>query len=190
MAILVARCCHLSNFSDTTFARFKGQPGKFGYRALFCQSYRCNRCRNPKLKKMRARITEIATQHKLQHMATLTLDPSQIEKGARTDRYIRKCWRKMRVSLTREFGESLAFVGVLEFHKSGIAYLSVYLVADKVKRTVELLPKRARTFTTSRSIVLWGKKKASGWQLRREGTETFYNAAPNPSNVRFEPVAE
>jgi len=34
------------------------------------------------------------------------------------------------------------------------AYLSVYLVGDKVKSTLELLPMRARIFTTSRSIVL------------------------------------
>ena len=208
----------------------KGQPGKFGYKALFCQSYRCNRCRNPKLKKMRARIAQIATEHKLERMATLTLDPSKIEKGERTDRYIRKCWRKMRVSLAREFRKSLVFVGVLEFHKSGIAhlhlligryirqtwlskawksigggrvvdirsvdvhrvsaYLCVYLVGDKVAHTLELLPKRARIFTTSRSIVLWGKKKASGWWLRRDGIETFYNAAPNPTNVRFQPVED
>jgi hypothetical protein len=49
---------------------------------------------------------------------------------------------------------------------------------------------RARIFTTSRSIVLWGKKKASGWWLRREGIETFYNAAANPANVRFEDVED
>jgi hypothetical protein len=70
------------------------------------------------------------------------------------------------------------------------AYLSVYLVGDKVKSTLELLPMRARIFTTSRSIVLWGKKKATGWYLRRDGIETFYNAAASPTNVRFEPVAD
>jgi hypothetical protein len=52
----------------------KGQPGKFGFKCLFCGSYRCNRCRNPKLKKVRARIAQIAAEHKLQRMATLTLD--------------------------------------------------------------------------------------------------------------------
>jgi hypothetical protein len=69
---------------------------------------------------------------------------------------------------------------------------SVTLTAgsDKVKHTLELLPKRARIFTTSRSIVLWGKKKSSGWWLRRVGIETFYDAAPNPANVRFEPVED
>jgi len=210
----------------------KGKPGVFGHKALFCQSYRCNRCRKPKLRKVRARIAEIAQENKLTRMATLTLDPKKLTAKDRkhTDRYIRNCWRKFRVSLAREYKGSLPFVGVLEFQKNGnahlhvlfgqyipqewlsrawqaigggeyvdirfvdvhrvSAYLCVYLVGDKVAHTLELLPKRARIFTTSRSIVLWGKKKASGWRLRREGIETFYNAAPNPANVRFEPVED
>jgi hypothetical protein len=131
-------------------------------------------------------------------MATLTLDPKRVPRGQRTDRYIRECWREMRVSLARKYGKSLPFVGVLEFHKNKAAhlhvllgcyipqawlsaawaavgggrivdiryvdvhrvsaYLSVYLAGDKVIQTLELLPKRARIFTTSRSIVLWGKE--------------------------------
>jgi hypothetical protein len=208
----------------------KGKPGTFGYMCLFCGSYRCDRCRIPKLKKVRSAIARIASEMKLNKMATLTLDRKKIKKGQRSDRYIRNCWRKMRVSLARKFGESVDYVGVLEFHKDGVAhlhlllnqfieqgwlsdawsevgggvivdirlvdihrvtaYLSVYLTGDKVKHTLELLPKRARIFTTSRSIVLWGKKKVSGWWLRRVGIETFYDAAPNPANVRFEPVED
>src|SRR5882724_9959815 len=96
------------------------QPGKFGYKCLFCGSYRCNRCRNPKLKKLRKRIAEIAEEHKLQRMVTLTLDPKHISAAdrKRTDRYIRELWRMMRVLLAREYGKhgkSLPFVGVLEF---------------------------------------------------------------------------
>jgi hypothetical protein len=60
-------------------------------------------------------------------MATLTLDRKRIPKGERSDRYIRECWRKMRVYLAREFGESLDYVGVLEFHKSGVAHLHLLL---------------------------------------------------------------
>lgn len=208
----------------------KGQPGKFGHKSLFCQSYRCPRCRNPKLKKVRARIAQIATEHKLQRMVTLTLDPSKIRKADRTDRYIRDCWRKMRVSLAREFGETLSFVGVLEFHKSGIAhlhllvgryipqawlshawqavgggkvvdiryvdvhrvsaYLSVYLAGDKVAKTLTLLPKRARIFTTSRSIVLWGKKKKTGWTLRYMDLSQMFNHVENKANVRFSEVED
>ena len=50
------------------------------------------------------------------------------------------------------------------------AYLACYLAGEKVEHTLSLLPNRARIFTTSRSIVLWGKKKeASGWCLLRMG---------------------
>jgi hypothetical protein len=208
----------------------KGQPGKFGHKSLFCQSYRCRRCRNPKLKKVRARIAQIATEHKLTRMATLTLDPKKIPKGKKTDRYLRECWNEMRVSLARKFGKALPFVGVLEFHKSGVAhlhllvgqyisqgwlseawqgigggrivdiryvdvhrvsaYLSVYLAGDKVAKTLELLPKRARIFTTARSIVLWGKKVKSGWCLRRKTLSELLEHAENATNLRFTAVED
>ena len=208
----------------------KGHPGKFGHKALFCGSYRCARCRNPKLKRVRARIAEIATEHKLRRMATLTLDPKRIPRGQRTDRYIRGCWNEMRVLLGRRYGESIAFVGVLEFQKNkaahlhvllGVyipqawlsqawqsigsgrivdiryvdvhrvsAYLAVYLVGEKIMHTLELLARRARIFTTSRSIVLWGKKKKSGWWMRRVNIGELYDACTNPSAVRFAPVED
>jgi hypothetical protein len=103
----------------------KGKPGAFGYKCLFCGSYRCDRCRTPKLKRVRAAITRIASEHKLNKMATLTLDRKKLAKGERSDRYIRECWRKMRVSLTRKYGKSIPFVGVLEFQKNGMAHLHV-----------------------------------------------------------------
>lgn len=210
----------------------KGKPGKFGYMCLFCGSYRCNRCRNPKLKRVRTEIARIASERKLNKMATLTLDPKRLTKRdrARTDRYLRNCWRKMRVSLGRKFGESVDYVGILEFQKNGTAhlhllvsrfieqgwlsdaweavgggqivdirsvdihrvtaYLSVYLAGDKVKHTLKFLAVRARIFTTSRSIRLWPKKEKRGWWLRRTNLETFFDAATNPTKVRFEPVED
>jgi len=208
----------------------KGRPGLFGHKSLFCQSYRCNRCRKPKLRKVRARIAEIAQEHNLTRMATLTLDPKKLTAKDRkhTDRYIRNCWRKFRISLAREFKGSLPFVGVLEFQKNGnahlhvlfgqyiprewlskawqangggehvdirfvdvhrvSAYLCVYLVGDKVAHTLELLPKRARIFTTARCIRLWPKKEKRDWWLRRENIDALYDAAANPVNVRWEAV--
>jgi hypothetical protein len=68
------------------------------------------------------------------------------------------------------------------------AYLSVYLAGEKVVHTLALLPKRARIFTTSRSIVLWGKKKPSGWRLRRADIGELFDAVENKTNVRFSPV--
>ena len=102
-----------------------GKPGKYGVRCLFCGSYRCKRCRPGKVKRVRARFAEIAREHKLQRMVTLTLDPKIIPARyrGRTDRYIRELWRMMRVLLMRKFGKTLPFVGVLEFQKNGNAHL-------------------------------------------------------------------
>src|SRR5260370_5648565 len=68
-------------------------------------------------------------------MATLTLDPKRLKKRdrARTDRYLRNCWRKMRVYLSREFGQSLDYVGVLEFTEAGTAHLHL-LVGRFIKQ--------------------------------------------------------
>jgi hypothetical protein len=53
---------------------------------------------------------------------------------------------------------------------------------------LELLPKRARIFTTSRSIVLWGKKEKTGWWLRRVNL----NSTPLSQNreLTWSPVAQ
>ena len=105
----------------------KCKPGMFGHVCLFCGSYRCNRCRNPKLRKVRSAIARIASERKLNKFATLTLDLKRIPHRMRTDRYLRECWRKMRVSLSRKFGESVDYVGVLEFTKKGVAHLHLLL---------------------------------------------------------------
>jgi hypothetical protein len=109
----------------TVFGPIRGQMGKVGYKCLFCGSYRCNGCRPGKLKRVWARLAQLAEQHKLRRFATLTLDPSRIPESKRSDRYIRECWRKMRVVLSRRYGATLPFIAVLEFHKSGIAHLRV-----------------------------------------------------------------
>ena len=213
----------------------RGQPGKYAFACLFCGSYRCNRCRKPKLKKVRKRISEIAEEHQLTRMATLTLDPKKLSAmdRKRTDRYIRELWRLMRVYLSRRWnnGKSLPFVGVLEFQKNGnahlhvllgkyipqawlarawesigggrhvdiryvdvhrvAAYLSKYLAGDKVEHTLKLLPRRARIFTTARSIVLWPKKEKSGWRLRRADIGELLDAVgKDASNVKFVDVED
>jgi hypothetical protein len=160
-------------------------------------------------------------------MLTLTLDPKKLSKGEASDRYIRDCWRSMRVLLAKKYGKSVDFFCVLEFQKKtgmahlhvltnqyiefewikkkwqkigggehvhiqhidvhrAVAYLTPYLAGEKILHTLERLPKRARIFTTSRSIVLWGKKKNSGWFLRRLILGALHDAAPNPTNARFE----
>jgi hypothetical protein len=82
----------------------------------------------------RAQVAELAEKYQLKRFVTLTLDPKRIPPGQRSDRYLRNCWRKMRVSFQRKFGQSLRFISVLEYQKSGMAHLhflvGVYIPQD------------------------------------------------------------
>jgi hypothetical protein len=215
----------------TVYGPIKDLFGTIGYKCLFCGSYRCTRCRPPKLHKLRARIAQIANDFRLERMATLTLDPSRIPSGERSDQYIRECWRKMRVYIKREFGNSIDFISVLEFQESGsahlhlllniyipqawlseawvrsgggrivdirrfvkihfvAAYLAGYLAGNKIAHTLSLLPRRARIFTTSRSIALWGKKKKTGWKLSTKRLWDLRARVGKASKERYEPIED
>lgn len=103
----------------------KDRIGRLGHKRLLCDSLRCSRCRPRKLRRVRSRIAQIASERKLLRFVTLTLDPKKIPVGNRSDRHLRETWRKMRVLLARRFGASVPFIGVLEFQKSGLAHLHV-----------------------------------------------------------------
>lgn len=109
--------------SYTLVGPVKGQPGTLAHSRLFCKSLRCPHCRKSKLKRLRARIAQLAHQSQLRRFVTLTLDPRRLRNTKESDRYLRNCWRKMRVSLQRRFGNTVQFIGVIEFHKSGVAHL-------------------------------------------------------------------
>jgi hypothetical protein len=188
------------------------------------------RCLPRKLRRVRTRIAQIATKKKLLKFVTLTLDPKKIPHGVRSDRHLRETWRKMRVLLARRFGESIDFIGVLEFQKSGVAhlhllvavyipqdwlssawesvgggkivdiryvdvhrivgYLTRYLSGDKVVHTISLLPRRARIFTCSRSIVFCGPKQNREWWLCERSIDSLRRHSTRVENERrevFEP---
>lgn len=208
----------------------KGQAGILGHKRLLCSCYRCRICLPRLLRRARARIAQLAEEHQLKRLATLTLDPSKIPAGVRSDRYIRDCWRKMRVGLARRFGGSVKFIAVLEFQRSGIAhlhallgiyipqgwlseawqaigggeivdircvdvnrvagYLATYLTGQKVVLTLSLLPRRARIFSCSRSISLWGKKEQTLWWLVKRRVDFLYGRGVNVKNERFEPIED
>lgn len=110
----------------TLVGPLKGRDG-IGYKRLLCGTCRCPRCRPRKLRHIRGCIAQVAAELGLKRFATLTLDKKRIPSGVRSDRYIRDCWRKMRVVLARRFGNSIPFIAVLEFQKSGRAHLHVLL---------------------------------------------------------------
>jgi hypothetical protein len=65
-------------------------------------------------------------------------------------------------------------------------YLAAYLSGEKVEHTLSLLPPRSRIFTTSRSIILWGKKQETGWMLCRKSLWRLRNRATTVSKERYE----
>jgi hypothetical protein len=75
----------------------------------------------------RQRIAKLATQEGLTRLMTLTLDPAKIGDPRASLPYLRDCWRKMRVSLSRHNGgESIKFLAVVELQpKSGRPHLHV-----------------------------------------------------------------
>jgi len=97
---------------------------------LHCKSYRCGRCGPRKRRRLGHRLAELAREHKLYRMATLTLDPKLIPAGKDSITYIRGVvWRKMRVYLARRFRRRVVYIAVLELHQNGIAHLHVLLDA-------------------------------------------------------------
>ena len=101
----------------------KDRLDRIGCARLMCKTYGCARCFPKKLRRVRTRIAQIASELKLLKFVTLTLDPKKIPQGVRSERYLRETWRKMRVLLARRFGKSIPFIAVLEFQKSGVAHL-------------------------------------------------------------------
>jgi hypothetical protein len=179
---------------------------------------------------VRGRIAEIASERKLLRFVTLTLDPTKIPRGVRSDQFLRETWRKMRVTLARRFGSTLHFIGALEFQKSGLAhlhllvgvyipqdwlsrawqsvgggrivdiryvdvhriagYLTRYLAGDKITHTLSLLPSRARIFSCSRSIVMWGRKKAEDWWLSKTSLDKLRGHGKDVTNERWEIIED
>ncbi len=194
----------------------------FGYKRHLCNAYKCPRCRGRKLRHVRGQIAHVATQRKLTRFVTLTLDPARIPSGTPSHEYLRECWRKMRVYLSRHAGRSIEFIAVVELHKSGIAHLHVlvglylpqawlsqawqsvgggrivdirfvdvqriagYLAKYLTKDSLKGLPPGTRLFSCSRGIVLWPKKKSSGWWLSLRSIDELRDESKEARNERWE----
>jgi cytosine/adenosine deaminase-related metal-dependent hydrolase len=82
-------------------------------------------CGPKKAARIRRFIAAAAREHGLNRFLTLTLDPKRLEPGADHVAYLRDTWRKFRVYLKRQHGQTVTFIAVMEEHKSGIPHLHV-----------------------------------------------------------------
>ena len=148
-----------------------------GYARLYCKGWRCRYCGPKKAAELREQITKKAKEHDLSRFLTLTLDPN-MEAKIKDIKYIRSVWRKFRVYLKREFGDTVSFISVLELHKSGVPHLHV--LVDRYIHQEWISEKWARL--GGGRIVFIEKVKdlsAIGWYLAKYLTKEMILSAPN-----------
>ncbi len=105
------------------------KDGKLAHSRFRCKSYGCAICGPRKLRRVRKAIVKLAATNGLTRFVTLTL--GRRGTAGRTTKeqaqYLKECWRKMRVSLQRKHKRSLAFISVVELHKSGVPHLHILI---------------------------------------------------------------
>ncbi len=103
--------------------------GLQGYREfarIYCKRWSCPDCGPYLTWRFMSRLAVVAQENDLSRMLTLTLDPNT----APTDKmeavaHLKGTWAKLRTYLKRKFKQTVSFVWVLEFHKSGLPHLHV-----------------------------------------------------------------
>jgi hypothetical protein len=148
-----------------------------GYARLYCKGWRCRYCGPKKAAELREQITKKAKEHDLSRFVTLTLDPN-IEAKIKDIKYIRSVWRKFRVYLKREFGDTVSFISVVELHKSGVPHLHV--LVDRYIHQGWISEKWAR-LGGGRIVFIEKVKDLStiGWYLAKYLTKEMILSAPN-----------
>lgn len=94
------------------------------YKRLNCKCWRCRVCAEKRAAHLRRTIAETAQTRGLTRLLTLTLDPRSCAPEASVA-YIRRCFNKLRTYLKREFGQSISYIAIVEFQKSGYAHMHV-----------------------------------------------------------------
>jgi hypothetical protein len=103
------------------------KAGVFQYLRPDCKRLTCPHCGPRQAKKYLEAIAKRAEENKLTRCLTLTLDPAKLPPGTNSVQYIRECWNKFRVYLSREFYRPVQFICVLEFQKNGNAHFHILI---------------------------------------------------------------
>jgi len=104
----------------------EGHQGYEEFARMYCKRWSCPDCRPHLANRLYRGISKAANEHGLTRMLTLTLDPKSCPKDKKEAvAHLTKTWAKFRTYLSRKFGETISYVWVLEFHKSGLPHLHV-----------------------------------------------------------------
>jgi hypothetical protein len=93
------------------------------YARMFCKRWSCPVCGPRKAWRMQQDIAEAAKEHNLDRLMTLTLDPKKV-KGPPL-KHLNDSWAKLRMAFKRKFKQSVSFIAVNEYHKSGMPHKHV-----------------------------------------------------------------
>lgn len=93
---------------------------------LGCKCWNCPVCGPKRARLLKRAISETASDLGLQRFLTLTLDPRHCT-AKDSAAYIRETWAKFRVYLQRHYSESISYISILEYQKSGYAHLHVLI---------------------------------------------------------------
>jgi hypothetical protein len=103
------------------------KTGRTLYKRINCGSWTCSYCGPRRARTARSAIRGVAERLELRYFLTLTLDPKKLEHPKFAVPHLRLCFNKFREYLRRKYGESPAYVCVLEFTKAGIPHLHILL---------------------------------------------------------------
>ncbi len=97
----------------------------WGVLRVNCKKWTCPVCGPKNVRKLRKAIISAAEGKGLNRFLTLTLDPSKYEGDSLE--YINNCWVKLRVYLSRKYGQKISFIKILEFQKNGQAHFHILI---------------------------------------------------------------
>ncbi len=91
---------------------------------LSCKSWNCPVCGPKRAWRLSRGIIDAAQRLELRRFLTLTLNPRSCTAEG-SEKYIKDCWAKFRVSLGRLNGKAIQYILVMERQKSGYAHLHI-----------------------------------------------------------------
>ncbi len=106
-----------------------GAPtGRLGVARIYCRQYGCKVCGPRKARAVRAAIQRECEARGFRRLATLTLDPAQVEaSGLEPHAFLHRCFDRLRYRWQKAYSRGVEYIAVIEHHKSGLPHLHLAL---------------------------------------------------------------